>query len=201
MRTISFLSLILLFLVLGCRGGGGGGGFGNATATYTGPNPLYVQCHLKVLKPGYITWVNYTASQDFVPAGTPVTLVSYTATRATFTRQDNGTSYTLDFGNGSSDAHSLQLIHKFIDEAPPLVDAGEFQSEIDQKIAKIGMTKEQVYYSMGPPAWAGAKTNTLDKSQIMNAPLWRYERRTFGKDVGIQFDANGIVTKTEGIWN
>ena len=64
------------------------------------------------------------------------------------------------------------------------------------------MNKEQVYLSMGPPATISPKnlTNTLDKAAIMGATLWRYERRTFGKDVGVEFDGNGIVKRTEGVW-
>lgn len=197
-------TLLLLGLTAGCRGGGFGGG---GDTPYIGQNPLYAQCHIKVIKGTIVTWENHVNSPEFIPAGTALTLNNYNQKIAYFTDPQTGKNYQFYFGVGNSSDHSLQLIHKYLDVSPPAIDPGEFQQIIDQRSAKEGMNREHVYYSMGPPAWAGTvgtrsgqKTYAMDKNAIMQTNKWVYERGTWGKNVGIEFDANGVVTRTEGIF-
>ena len=76
-----------------------------------------------------------------------------------------------------------------------------FQVDIKDGWAAEGMTKEQVYIAMGPPAVAGIKTHGSDYEHIMSENLWIYKRKRFGKNIGVAFDRNtGLVQRTEGIW-
>jgi len=82
----------------------------------------------------------------------------------------------------------------------------EFTPDVADKVRKgiavVGMTREQVYVSMGPPAAAdGVHTNTMTEAQIMSTSSWVWRRRRFGKNIGVTFDAaTGLVTGTEAIW-
>jgi len=78
----------------------------------------------------------------------------------------------------------------------------EVQANIRQAVAKVGMTKEQVYIAMGPPTNVGKeRTNKMTYDQIVASNLWVYARRRFGKNIGVAFDpATGLVNRTEGIW-
>jgi hypothetical protein len=194
-----FLSLVLC----GCRSGAGLGG---SSSAYAGPNPLYTQCHLKLAKPGYATWVNWVKSPTFIPYGTAVRLENFSFTRASFTRLDTQETILLDFGSANSHSQALELLHKFIDTAPPSLNPGAFQAAIDRKTAKIGMTKEQVYVSLGPPAYMDStKTLSADKRTIFTSNLWIYERASTAfvkhKRIGVAFNSStGLVERTEGIW-
>jgi hypothetical protein len=95
-------------------------------------------------------------------------------------------------------------INKFISEVP--IDLSNIPEEITENIirgvARIGMTKEQVYYAMGPPTWTpDEKTYETSYEEIMTADLWVYARRKLGKKIGVRFNpVNGEVSDTEGIW-
>ena len=86
------------------------------------------------------------------------------------------------------------------------VDISKFPKKAQQNIrnlvAKVGMTKEQVYIAMGPPTKVVAgKTNQMTYDAIMDYDLWIYARRRFGKNIGVAFDPEtGLVNRTEGIW-
>ena len=97
-----------------------------------------------------------------------------------------------------------KFLEKFITKKP--VDIKKFPADVQTNIrgavAKIGMTKEQVYIAMGPPTEiSNAKTNTITYENIMGSDLWIYARRRFGKNIGVAFDpGTGRVNRTEGIW-
>ena len=78
----------------------------------------------------------------------------------------------------------------------------DVRDNIRKAVAKVGMTKEQVYIAMGPPDEPGENAHEqLTYDNIMASDLWVYARRRFGKNIGVAFDpASGLVTRTEGIW-
>jgi len=158
----------------------------------------YARCNLKVLKDNSITWVNWQATPSFIPAGTKLKVVKEGA-EATLTNPETGTSYRLDVG-----ADGDQYLAKFVTKKPVNIKSFSevVQSNIRNAVAKVGMTKEQAYIAMGPPATVGtAKTNQMTYEGIMSSDLWIYARRRLSKNIGVAFDpATGKVNRTEGIW-
>jgi hypothetical protein len=161
-------------------------------------DPLYyARCNLKVLEGNFITWVNWQSTWVFVPVGTELKISK--GKKYVYLRNKNGISYILDVGN-SGDVY----LEKFVTRTRPDITIfhDNIQANIRNTVARIGMTKEQVYIAMGPPALAERmKTDTMTYEQIMNTNLWVYKRRKFGKNIGIAFDyETGEVNTTEGIW-
>lgn len=157
----------------------------------------YARSNLKVIKGSYITWVNWQATKDIVPAGTELR-VTKNGKKATLVEVATGKSYTLDIGEDGD-----VFLEKFVTREK--VNVSEFpeeiQTNIEAAIAKVGMTKEQVYVAMGDPSWAEQNTNSMTYEQIMAEDLWVYKRRRFGKNIGVEFSGKtGKVMKTEGIW-
>ena len=157
----------------------------------------YARCNLKILKGRHITWVNWQSAPTFIPAGTKLR-VDRNGKNAKLLNVETGSIYTLDIGNQGD-----IFLDKFVTRNP--VNISEFpedvQANIRNTVARIGMTKEQVYIAMGPPALAEIKTYLMTYDQIMGANLWIYKRRRFGKNIGVAFDyATGKVNRTEGIW-
>jgi hypothetical protein len=157
----------------------------------------YARCNLKVLGGNEITWINWQAAPSFLPVNTKLR-VTRTGDKATLVAVDTGASYTMDVG-ADGDAY----LEKFVTAQPVNVQrfSEEVRENIAKAIAKVGMTKEQVYIAMGPPTNLGkARTNTMTYDNVMAGDSWIYARRRFGKNIGVAFDAKGIVTRTEGIW-
>ncbi len=158
----------------------------------------YTRCNLKVIDGNKITWINWQAAPTFVPVGTRIQ-VNRTGEKASLVNVDTKASYTLEIG-ADGDAY----LEKFVSKGPISVELfpDDVQENIRKAIAKVGMTKEQVYIAMGPPTNVGkTRTNTLTYESIMGSDLWVYARRRFGKNIGVEFDpATGKVTRTEGIW-
>lgn len=158
----------------------------------------YARCNLKVLKGNQITWVNWQSAPTFIPAGTKL-VVRLAGDKATVVNPATKATYTLDIG-GDDDL----LLDKFLVKKP--VDIKRFppdvRSNIRNAVAKVGMTKEQAYIAMGPPANLGsARTSAMTYDDIMAGDLWVYARRRFGKNIGVAFDpGTGRVNRTEGIW-
>lgn len=168
-----------------------------ANSGFSEDDLYYARCNLKVIKGSYITWVNWQSTPTLVPAGTKLK-VSKGGEKATLVDAESGKRYTLDIGN-AGDAY----LEKFVTKKK--VNINKFPEDIQRNIEKatatIGMTKEQVYISMGPPAWAGQKTHIMTYKEIMAEDLWTYKRRRFGKNIGVAFDhKTGKVERTEGIW-
>ncbi len=80
--------------------------------------------------------------------------------------------------------------------------SGKAADSIAKGIAVMGMSRKEVYVSMGPPASAdGIQTREMTYEQIMGHSTWVWRRKRFGKNIGVTFDpASGLVTATEGIW-
>ncbi|GAB62986.1 MAG: hypothetical protein DWB56_07300 [Candidatus Jettenia sp.] len=158
----------------------------------------YARCNLKVIKGNRITWVNWQSTPVFIPVGTKLKVVKSGDT-ASVINVETGSSYTLDIG-GDGDA----LLEKFVTKKPIDIDQfpADVQSNIRNTVARIGMTKEEVYIAMGPPTnISSARTKTMTYEDIMGADLWVYARRRAGKSIGVAFDpGTGRVNRTEGIW-
>jgi hypothetical protein len=159
---------------------------------------FYARCNLKVIEGNEITWINWQAAPTFIPVGTKFR-VTKTGSKASLVNLETKATYTLDIG-----ADGQAFLEKFVTKNP--VDIGGFpadvQDHIRNAVAKVGMTKEQVYIAMGPPTNLGkSRTNTMTYENIMAGDLWVYARRRFGKNIGVAFDpATGMVNRTEGIW-
>ena len=185
-RALWFLTVLCITTFLVCP------------PTYGDENVYYARCNLKVIKGNQITWVNWQSSPTFIPAGTKLN-VTKAGRKASLVNPETKATYTLDIGGGGDN-----LLEKFVTKNP--VDSSKFpqdvQANIRNTVAKVGMTKEQVYIAMGPPANIGnARTNTMTYENIMAADLWVYARRRFGKNIGVAFDpGSGRVNRTEGIW-
>jgi len=158
----------------------------------------YTRCNLKVIKGTNITWVNWQSVADFIPVGTAVK-VDRNGSKATLTNVEKGKTYTLDIGSDGD-----VFIEKFITKEPLNINklSQDIQFNIGNAVARFGMTKEQVYIAMGPPAVIfGVKTNNKTYEEIMDANLWIYKRRRLGKNIGVAFDPfTALVNRTEGIW-
>jgi hypothetical protein len=158
----------------------------------------YARCNLKVIEGDEITWINWQAAPTFLPVGTKFQ-VTRSKDKASLVNMETKATYKLDIG-ADGDAY----LEKFVTRPP--VDVERFpevvRDNIRKAVAKVGMTKEQVYIAMGPPTNLGQKrTNTMTYDQIMASDLWVYARRRFGKNIGVAFDpASGQVNRTEGIW-
>lgn len=172
--------------------------FGIATQTAAEEDIFYARCNLKVIGGSKITWVNWQSAPAFVPAGTKLK-VTRNGGSATLVNPETGKTYELDIG-----ADGEPFLEKFVTRKP--VDIGSFpsnvQANIRNAIAKVGMTKEQVYLAMGPPTNIGrSRTNQMTFEEIVSSDLWVYARRRFGKNIGVSFDpGTGLVNRTEGIW-
>jgi hypothetical protein len=158
----------------------------------------FARCNLKVLDDNEITWVNWQAAPTFIPVCTKF-WVTKKGSKATLVNIETQATYALDIGADGDD-----FLEKFVTTRPAGIEQlpEDVQVNVRKAIAKIGMTKEQVYIAMGPPTNVGkSRTNTMTYENIMAADLWVYARRRFGKNIGVAFDpASGTVNKTEGIW-
>lgn len=184
MRKILFIATFLSFLFIINPG-------------FSADDVYYARCNLKVFKGDHISWVNWQSTDLLVPVGTKLNVMRG-GSKATITDIDTGKSYTIDIGD-KGDVY----LEKFV--AKEKVKIGKYtedvQRNIADSIAKVGMTKAQVYIAMGPPAWAGRNTNSMTYEQIMAENLWVYRRRRFAKNIGVAFDpGTGLVNRTEGIW-
>jgi hypothetical protein len=153
---------------------------------------------LKVIDGKEITWINWQAAPTFVPVGTKLQVTRKKDT-ATLVDPKTQMTYTLDIG-----ADGDVYLEKFVTKRPVEIAqfSEEVQANIRQAVAKVGMTKEQVYIAMGPPTNVGKeRTNKMTYDQLMASNLWVYARRRFAKNIGVAFDpATGLVNRTEGIW-
>jgi len=158
----------------------------------------YTRCNLKVLKGSYISWVNWQSAKEYLQVGTKVQVKSEKNKISLFDVNAKR-NYVLDMGQAGN-----SFLDKFVTKRP--VDINRFPKEIQANVngavARVGMTKEQVYIAMGPPAWiTSGNTNTKTYENILATNLWLYKRRRFGKNIGIEFDsATGQAVRTEGIW-
>lgn len=157
----------------------------------------FARCNLKIIKGNYITWINWQATPAFIPAGTKLK-VTKAGNRASMVNIETGSSYTLDIG-----ADGDMFLEKFVTKKPVNISrfSADVQSSIRNTVARIGMTKEEVYIAMGPPTnVVNVRSNTKTYADIMGADLWVYARRRFGKNIGVAFDpATGSVKRTEGM--
>jgi len=183
MKKILFIILVFSLLIVNT-------GYGEE-------NIYYARCNLKVLKGSKITWVNWQSSPTFIPVNTKLR-VTKAGDKASVVDVKTGSTYTLDIG-----AQGDIFLEKFVTKNPVPINmfTPEVQSNIQKTVARIGMTKEQVYIAMGPPAVVIAgKTYNMTYEQIMSSDLWVYKRRRFGKNIGVAFDpGSGRVNHTEGM--
>ena len=173
--------------------------FLGTTTGATAEETQYARANLKVIKGKLITWVNWQSTPIFIPVGTKMKVSYSGGKKAELTDIEREKQYTLDIG-----ADGKEYLAKFVTTKKPSTKgfSENVKNNITRAIIKVGMTKEEAYMAMGPPANAdGAKTHKMTYEQIIKSDLWVYKRSRFGKNIGIQFDrATNKVTRTEGIW-
>lgn len=158
----------------------------------------YARCNLKILGGSHITWINWQATPTFILVGTPLK-VSGQGSKVTLIDIEKNITYKLDVG-----AKGQQFLEKFVSKEK--IDLKNFPenswADIKLAVARIGMTKEEVYIAMGPPMKVViGDTKKMTYEEIMKHDLWIYARRRLGKNIGVSFDPeNGKVNRTEGIW-
>ncbi len=173
-------------------------GVTEATVELTEENVYYARCNLKVIGGDQITWVNWQATPTFIPVNTKLKVIK-SGSKASVVNRETGSHYTLDIGEKGD-----RFLEKFVTKK--LVGINRFtadvQSNIKNTVARIGMTKQEVYIAMGPPTnVVNVRSNTKTYEDIMGADLWVYARKRFGKNIGVAFDPEtGKVSRTEGIW-
>ena len=173
-------------------------GLAVATAGSAQDDVYYARRNLKVVDKNEITWVNWQAAPTFLPVGTKFR-VARKGSNASLVQMDTNVSYDLDIG-----ADGDAFLEKFVTKQAVSVE--QFPEDVRQNIrnavARVGMTKEQVYIAMGPPTNLGqTRTSNMTYDNIMAGNLWVYARRRFAKNIGVAFDpVSGQVTRTEGIW-
>lgn len=169
-----------------------------ASVEHREENIYYARCNLKVIKGNYVSWVNWQSTPTFIPVDTKLK-VTRSGSTASVVNIETGSSYTLDIG-----ADGDAFLEKFVTKKPVDINrfAADVQSNIKNTVARIGMTKQEVYIAMGPPTnVVNVRSNTKTYEDIMGADLWVYARKRFGKNIGVAFDpATGRVNRTEGIW-
>lgn len=167
-----------------------------STVSYAENGVYYARCNLKVLKGAYITWVNWQSTPDFIPVGTKLK-VTLNGGTAELEDESNGKTYKLEIG-----ASGEKYLEKFVTKEPVSIKnfSAEVQQNIEKTLTKVGMTKEETYIAMGPPANANKiNTDKMTYDEIMKTDLWVYKRRRFGKNIGVSFNSSK-VNRTEGIW-
>ncbi len=168
-----------------------------AVAAGTPDEVRYARCNLKVLEGNEMTWINWQAAPTFLPVNTKFR-VTRDGAKATLVALDTNATYTLDLG-----ADGEAYLDKFVTANPVNLErlSEEGRANIRKALAKVGMTKEEVYIAMGPPTNIGkSRTSSMTYDAIMAGEPWIYARRRFGKNIGIAFDGGKTVTRTEGIW-
>jgi hypothetical protein len=167
-------------------------------ASQDDPPYYFARCNLKILKGKLINWVNWQSAPEFLPVNTKVT-VRLSGRKAFVVDIQSKRTFILDMG-----AVGPQYLAKFFVSQPVKIKdfPEEVQGHIANAVARIGMTKEQVYIAMGMPAWIpSGNSNIATYEQIIASDLWVYKRRRFGKNIGVKFDPQtGLVNHTEGIW-
>ncbi len=176
---------------------------GIASSSINANDIYYARCNLKVLKGGRITWINWQSAPSFVPVGTKLEVTPLGGGNYSLKVLSSGAVYVLDAG-----ADGAPFLEKFVSRSPVKIESFSPLAQASIKIAtaKIGMSKIEVYTSLGPPTyildftatWVDTKFKTYD--DIMKASEWAYKRRRFAKNIGIKFDPHGRVYYTEGIW-
>ena len=134
----------------------------------------YARCNLKVSDGNEITWINWQAAPTFVPVGTKLQVTKKKDT-ASLVDPETKATYTLDVG-----AEGDAFLEKFVTKHP--VDVKQFSEEVQanirQAVAKVGMTKEQVYACLGPPLFIDGERPAvpLSRTEILGSDHWTYAR-------------------------
>lgn len=164
-----------------------------------GADKYYARCNLKVVKGKEISWVNWQAASTYIPVGTPLKVLEKNRTTAVIYNEKKDRKYNLDMGAGGD-----EYLEKFLTKKPP--NLSKYPKTAQEKIKEVkgamGMTKEEVYLAMGPPAWVSVgDTQNMTYKEIMKYDLWKYPRRRFGINIEVRFHPEtGKVDRTVGMW-
>jgi len=162
----------------------------------------YARCNLKVLDDNSISWINWQATSSFVKAGARLNVLR-DGHDISIVEVDSGRAYRLEPGSDRE-----EVLEKFVTRTP--LDLSGYDAAVQKNIrlavGKVGMTKEQVYMAMGPPAKIGTAvyfrwTRELTLAECMEPDVWTYFRKKGGVNITFYFDpSTGVVKSAEGLW-
>ncbi|MCU0724183.1 MAG: outer membrane protein assembly factor BamE [Planctomycetes bacterium] len=167
------------------------------------PKPLgaertvFACCNLRVLDETEITWRNWQSVDEFLPVGTEL-LLSGGPREYVLRDPRNGRTFNLDIGAPGDD-----FLEKFVVSSPR--SSGDFSPEareaIEKGVARIGMTRREIYAALGPPHMVGDyDTDAMTLEQIENFDTWVWRRGTFAEKIVVRFSPGmNLVLETEGV--
>ena len=137
----------------------------------------------------------------FIPAGTECTIKQITYNIIRFTANEDEyvlTEWRISYGP----VYTRTSFYKFFVEDKEAIGLDrinqDFRESIVSGIAEVGMTKHEVFLSLGYPAYVGNKEPTADKSRasIMSRDDWYYLKSKREK-VLLRFEDHRLAQITE----
>jgi len=124
-----------------------------------------------------VFWHNMNALTEVIPANTQVAIVESEGKKIVFLRIDNTKQYILE-------ANASQWDKYFVKDVKEI--------GVIKSVLAVGMTKKEVYASMGCPAYIayGVKSYVHSLTEIMQSDTWYYmqNKRQHGKLVKFEKD-------------
>lgn len=162
---------------------------------------LYARCNIR-LHDEKITQENWLADPVGISAGTKIISA----------KREKGEEFTfrITLEDGRKFKMPEEWAGKYIQDNLPALDVlpPEFKYAVKNAEPAIGMTKEQVSFSMCVPAYTliaanpvmkradgMEKTEGMPLAEIMKKPFWVYQRKRFGKKLVVEFGEDGLVKK------
>jgi hypothetical protein len=137
----------------------------------------------------------------FIPAGTECTIKQITYTTIKFTANED--EYVLtEWRIGYGPVYTRTSFYKFFVEDMEAIGLDrinlDFRESIVSGIAEVGMTKHEVFLSLGYPAYVGKNDPTTDKSRasILSRDDWYY-LKSKGEKVLLRFEDQILAQITE----
>jgi len=182
---VTGLSLAVILLTLtGCRG----------LTKFPRPKPnlhkphteMFCRYNMRLQDGYYANWYNWLALTESIPIGTRLQVRDEAPKRWGLHDPETGKTYLLYTGSKDEASVGRFLRPEPLELPSPDTEVGQ---SIRNGIATIGMTKEQVYWSLGPPVWAGGgATKKQTYLQILSADHWMYYTKRGARVVEVYFD-------------
>lgn len=144
---------------------------------------------------------NRFSGSIFIPAGTECTIKQITYKVIKFTANED--EYVLtEWRIGYGPVHTRTSFYKFFVEDMEAIGLDrinlDFRESIVSGIAEVGMTKSEVFLSLGYPAYVGNSDPTTDKSRasILSRDDWYY-LKSKGEKVLLRFEDQILAQITE----
>lgn len=173
--------------------------------------PRYTRANLRSSSGVYLRSANLLSHAELVPPGTPAEIIEYGEMQVDL--RIHQTKYTMVPVGGTFDATeegARTFVEKYFvddptDADPESLGPTELTSEVRRGEVVQGMTKEQVYCSLGPPQWIAEEelpTVRLSRKRILESDVWVYTEdvylRLVPRKVYHRFRDGKLTHETEG---